>query len=111
MRFQHTVTVGLDSQDWKVEVEANYTPGAPETGPSYACGGTPADPDEVEVRRVIRVDGIKSIRFASSFIAELTLAIEADDGLMEALAQRGAEEYAADCEGAEMARAAEREED
>ena len=30
-------------------VEYTYTPGAPEQGPSYASGGQPADPPEVEI--------------------------------------------------------------
>ena len=36
--------------DWECEyvVTYNYTPGQPETGPSYSCGGTPAEPPEVE---------------------------------------------------------------
>ena len=40
-----------NGQDWECEyfITYNYTPGRPEQGPTYSCGGTPADPAEVEV--------------------------------------------------------------
>ena len=43
-------TTTLD-RDPELEVDVRYTatPGEPETGPTYACGGTPASPPEVEI--------------------------------------------------------------
>ena len=32
----------------EVEIEFNFVPGCPETGPSYSSGGEPATPDEIE---------------------------------------------------------------
>jgi len=32
----------------KVDIQYSYLPGSPATGPSYASGGEPADPAEVE---------------------------------------------------------------
>jgi hypothetical protein len=31
-----------------VVITFNFKKGAPEQGPSYSCGGVPADPDEIE---------------------------------------------------------------
>lgn len=50
MTTKHTLTFyfpfGLSEVD--VEVAYNYTPGRPARGPSYASGGEPADPPEIE---------------------------------------------------------------
>lgn len=37
-----------DSADVEVEITFTFLKGAPEQGPSYASGGQPADPDEIE---------------------------------------------------------------
>jgi hypothetical protein len=44
----------IERDDAAIEVEVTYsvTPGHPETGPTYACGGTPAEPAEVEIYQV-----------------------------------------------------------
>jgi hypothetical protein len=68
---KHTITAelevtiaayGIDPETFypEVEIEFAYTPGCPETGPSYASGGEPASPDEIEVHsvRVIKDEGI-----------------------------------------------------
>jgi hypothetical protein len=39
------------------EIDYRYTPGAPEQGPSYASGGQPADPPEVEFLAARCIDG------------------------------------------------------
>lgn len=46
---------GMD-YDYEIDVEYTVTPGYPERGPSYACGGTPADPPEIEILSS-KVDG------------------------------------------------------
>ncbi len=79
MRSKHTMTAlcpfGLDGIE--VEIAFTFRKGAPEQGPSYASGGQPADPDEVEL---IYVKPIKH-----------TL-----DDLMSCMLSRWAEDYLAD---------------
>lgn len=57
--YAATLTWGGDIQTGEAEVECSYTVtwGAPEQGPSYASGGQPADPDEIDDVRILRVDG------------------------------------------------------
>lgn len=40
-----------------IKIDYTWLPGAPEQGPTYACGGQPADPDEVELMRAVLVNG------------------------------------------------------
>ena len=44
----------------QIEIDYGYTKGNRATGPSYSCGGTPADPAEVEfiAARLIWADGL-----------------------------------------------------
>ena len=37
-----------DTPEIELEIFFTFTPGQPERGPTYACGGTPAEPAEVE---------------------------------------------------------------
>jgi hypothetical protein len=57
--FTATLAWGGDIQTGEAEVECSYTVswGAPARGPSYACGGTPADPSDIEDVRILTVDG------------------------------------------------------
>ncbi len=48
-RFQFTVDHMVGRREIELVVTYSAIPGHPETGPSYACGGTPAEPDEVEI--------------------------------------------------------------
>lgn len=48
-RFQFTADHMVGREEIELVVTYIVTPGSPETGPSYACGGTPAEPDEVEI--------------------------------------------------------------
>ncbi len=48
-RFQFTVDHMVGREEIELVVTYRVTPGCPETGPTYACGGTPAEPDEVEI--------------------------------------------------------------
>jgi hypothetical protein len=41
-----------DEDETEVTVEYVYRPGRPEQGPTYDCGGQPAEPPEVEIIRV-----------------------------------------------------------
>jgi hypothetical protein len=60
-RFSYTTTLewGGDTPSAEIEVTVSYlvTWGAPEQGPSYASGGQPADPDEIDDIRLERVEG------------------------------------------------------
>jgi len=51
----HHMTAYRDEGD--IEVTYTITPGRPATGPSYASGGEPAEPPEVELIEV-KVDGV-----------------------------------------------------
>lgn len=48
-RFQFTVDHMIGREEVELVVTYSVTPGYPETGPTYSCGGTPAEPDEVEI--------------------------------------------------------------
>ena len=48
-RFQFTVDHMIGRQEVELVVTYSVRPGCAETGPTYACGGTPAEPDEVEL--------------------------------------------------------------
>lgn len=88
---------GLDG----IQVEITYTflKGAPEQGPSYASGGQPADPDEIE---------FVSVHYANSINDEMAKLLEAwaveylaDEGFADAIENAAgkyedAREYAAE---------------
>lgn len=56
--YAGTLAWGGDTPTAELEVEWSYTVrwGAPARGPSYASGGEPADPDEIEDIRILTVD-------------------------------------------------------
>jgi hypothetical protein len=60
-RFTYTTTLnwGGDTPTAEIEVTVSYLVswGAPEQGPSYASGGQPADPDEIDDVRLDLVEG------------------------------------------------------
>lgn len=62
-RFTYATTLSWENEfetvTGELEVEFSYvfTAGAPEQGPTYACGGQPADPDEIDDIRVERIEG------------------------------------------------------
>ena len=43
-----TVHFGGDELEVLVEVEFTITPGSPASGPTYSCGGEPAEPAEID---------------------------------------------------------------
>lgn len=57
--YAATLTWGGDIQTGETEVTCSYTVswGAPAQGPSYASGGQPADPDEIDDIQILTVDG------------------------------------------------------
>lgn len=60
-RYRYTTGLnrGGDTPTWEGDVTVSYsvTPGEPETGPSYACGGTPATGATVDDIKLETVDG------------------------------------------------------
>jgi hypothetical protein len=89
-RFQFTVDHMIGRQEVELVVTYSVTPGCPETGPTYACGGTPAEPDEVE---------IVSVKHSGQ---PVTLSDEEEEALWEmAIGRAGedlAEEYASEAD-------------
>lgn len=51
-RYDHTLYLSIGRNEVALEVVYSVTPGRPATGPSYACGGTPEEPAEVEIHTV-----------------------------------------------------------
>ena len=51
----HTIYLTIGSNEIACEIEYTVEPGEPERGPTYACGGTPASPAEVDIRSVTAV--------------------------------------------------------
>ena len=50
MKFTYTTMHSFDGEnDVELSILYEYTPGAPERGPTYDCGGTPAESPEVIV--------------------------------------------------------------
>lgn len=61
-RYTYETNVEISSgddcgPDFDIKVSFTVTPGEPETGPSYACGGTPASPAEIDDIRLETVNG------------------------------------------------------
>ena len=82
-----------------VRVTGSVSPGYPERVPSYDCGGTPAEPPEVEDLRIYAEDGTE-IEDADGDIFE---------ALQDDILERVSEDDAADqCEAAEHRHDAER---
>jgi hypothetical protein len=82
----HTFTQELylhDEDETPVMVEYSYLPGAPEQGPSYASGGQPADPPEIDIVNIfIKATGDKIGVTEAEFekFHELLLENHVDDG-------------------------------
>lgn len=57
--YAASLSWGGDTPTAELEVEVSYTVawGAPEQGPSYASGGQPADPDEIDDIQVEKING------------------------------------------------------
>ena len=89
-RFQFTVDHMIGREEVELVVTYSVTPGCPEMGPTYACGGTPAEPDEVEIISV-KHNG-----------QPVTLSDEEEEALLEQAIARSADdladEYAAEAD-------------
>lgn len=101
-RYTHTLSLSLggDEPTWEGEVDVIYTVtwGAPGTGPTYACGGTPPDPDEVEVQEIgFPTDwaATQSMPALIEFTDRLIDKIHGSDALLDELLQAAAEDEAA----------------
>lgn len=92
MSRRYTATIPINEENGAT-VSFSVTWGAPETGPSYACGGTPADPDEITDLRVELVDtcevgGAEARMYADDILASDDLC----DRLLIAAAEQDADE-------------------
>lgn len=95
MKFTYTTMHSFDGEnDVELSILYEYTPGAPERGPTYDCGGTPAESPEVIVLGMMVND-----RAATN---EQWDAVMADESLYDYLLLHGA-----DCTADERAAAAE----
>ena len=55
-----TVTA-TDCFEVEVDLTGTFAPGERETGPTYACGGTPAIPDSMEDVEVTELRGLRRV--------------------------------------------------
>ena len=89
-RFQFTVDHMIGREEVELVVTYSVAPGCPETGPTYSCGGTPAEPDEVEIVSIKRNGQL------------ITLSDEEEEALWEmAIGRAGddlADEYASEAD-------------
>lgn len=117
--YATTLSWGGDIPTAEVEVEVSYVVrwGAPEQGPSYASGGQPADPDELDDIRLEKVEGkprpwgmgygyITDDDFATDCVEK----IEGSDRLLADMMTEAAEQAAADYHEAMEYRAEQRRE-
>ena len=81
-RFQFTVDHMIGRQEVELVVTYSVRPGCAETGPTYACGGTPAEPDEVELIS-IKQNG-----------QPITLSDEEKEALLQQVIERAGEDSA-----------------
>ena len=94
--------------EFEVVIDFDFVPGTPEQGPSYASGGQPADPPEVDVTSVRVFDEDECERKG---IAEFIFPFVAtDEALREGMIEMVAEDAAAEREEAAEQRAAMRRE-
>lgn len=79
--YETSINRGGDEPTWEGEVKVSFTviTGEPETGPTYACGGTPAVGAQVEDIKLETVDG-KSRPWGmySGYVADEDNAFEAE---------------------------------
>ena len=112
----HTYRTGMtihlhegDENDFDLVIGFNFTPGAPEQGPSYASGGQPEEPPEVGITSVRVFDEQKRER--TGIAAAIRPLVEADEAILESLIETAAEDDVAAREEAAERRAEMRRED
>jgi hypothetical protein len=51
MKANATTTIyrETETEEFEIDITARYYGGCPEKGPTYDCGGQPADPESVEI--------------------------------------------------------------
>lgn len=110
-RYTHTacLSFGTDGEADYCEIDATISftviPGGAETGPTYACGGTPAYPAEIDDIRVEMIDG-RPVAVGDAITRDAILA-EYECGRHDAdLLASAADTDAADRDAADEARAA-----
>lgn len=89
-----SLSIGGDTPTWEGEATVCYsvTWGAPEKGPTYACGGQPADPDEIDAITVTHIDGAVVVGEGLTRDAEtLQCHIECNDRLTSLLLEHAYE--------------------
>ena len=62
MEVEIKKSITLHNDELEVIVRGDVTPGCPEQGPTYSCGGQPAEPDTVDgvavfFEKTVRSDG------------------------------------------------------
>ena len=92
-----------------VEIEYTYLPGSPEVGPTYSCGGQPAEGPEIHVRNVwIMFPGFmrgEEQRVYAPDAVEKHFDPYKDERLFELMAEQACDDRAADHDRAMEARA------
>lgn len=83
---------GLDGIE--VEIKFSCLFGAPEQGPTYASGGQPADPDEVELISVTYANSINDEM--AKMLEEWAVEYLADEGFARAIEEAAADKLGAD---------------
>jgi len=78
------------------EIVFSFLKGAPEQGPSYARGGQPADPDEIELVRVRPIIGGKPSEYGGAYA-------DMEQSSLEALAEAWLDSDDGFCEACEVA--------
>ena len=116
-RHAHTLSLSLggDQPTWEGEATVSYAVswGYPEQGPSYASGGQPADPDEIDDIRVTHIDGepVAHRTYGKHEAETLETHIECSDRLMAELLTAASEDAAEDHAAAMDARYESRKDD
>lgn len=92
-RHKMRATIPLDdsgADEIEVEIAFTYLKGAPEQGPSYASGGQPADPDEIDLVSATPTQdgkyyaaGAENLEWLHDFARAW---LETEDGVSEAMA-------------------------
>lgn len=116
-RYTYTTHLEVGDADGgpEYEVEVSYVvyPAEPETGPSYACGGTPASDAYLDDLRLVKVDGKPRpwgmydgwiANEDDEFETVIVGMLEDNSYHVEAMLNEAAEEDAADRDAADEAR-------
>ena len=116
MTSKHSYRTGLTihlhdgaEHEFDVVIDFDFVPGSPERGPSYASGGEPADPPEVDITSVRVFDEWNIERAAIA--AAIRWFVESDIAIEDCLIETASEDDRAAREEAAERRAEMRRED